>query len=524
MLTVEELNMMSQEEVQAVLRRVQQEATYEIFNRRDLYYITANPEALGKCRDGPGTNVNSNIYRKISQRRNVWPDQEGDSDGVPRLPPKPSEEEGESDDDMENLERLKGFDNAKVAWWEAFEQTAHAYPTIVDGKVTLTSEPNEEQEELIPKLCQFDQHPHASQNPSDVPNIAFVRDWRLGEEGDWEYYPYRMYHAEAWKRTFRRWLDDTVRRSCYANMFHEAFFDGTGHPDGVRSFYVPQSPDISTVMDPADEEGLLHRHETAEGYCRNMAIHHRKEQEKAAVDNRRAREAYLGYLQESEKNPHSPKAKVYFRPAEMRDVPQLIPILNWFAKNSTVSGDLTDVQPADVRERITTAKNAKLPFILAVERKDRRAATDDDKAPEKLFGYALVTDYMDPESSGKYTVQLEMFVIPEQQRLGIGRCLLDKVKEICDPSFTPRAGYFFNISREERHKYGLGGQRVLARLMVVLSFVPEDRPKYKWVKEWLEKHGFELQGQLKGARVKDERFLDVNYLVRNSWFIHSNYH
>ncbi|PWY90136.1 hypothetical protein BO70DRAFT_393322 [Aspergillus heteromorphus CBS 117.55] len=526
-LTVKELNSLPQEEVRALLKKLQTEIVYKAHRAKDLEYSTANPEILAKCRDGPGTNVEAPIFRKISLRRAVRPEQrEGQSQERPTAFPFPAEDD-ESDDDLGDLEGLRSrrIHKDKVAVpWEAFDNTPAAYPRVVCGEVTLVDEPDDEQKEMIPKLGIFGQHQHSLQNLNDVPDIQPEEDWNISHFCDWGYVPHGDYHAEAWQRRFRRWMLSTVAMACYADIYHPSFFDGTAHPDGVRAFYLPNLPAHDTISDPADKEVVLHRHETIEGYCYNLELHHKKEQEIVARRKRQAQEAYQEYLRERAKNPNIPKANIYLRAAEMRDVPQLLPVMNYFAKNSTVSTDVNEVQPADVRERIQKAKDAKLPFILAVERREHRTPGVEDSQPEKVYGYALVSDYLTPESSGKYTAQLEMFVIPSQQHLGVGRCLMDKILEICDPSFTPRAGYFFDVSLEEKHKYGLGGHRVLARLMVVLSFVPEDRPKYKWVRDWLAKHGFELQGQLKGARVKDQRFLDVNYFVRKSFFILSSYY
>ncbi|RAK87103.1 hypothetical protein BO79DRAFT_256599 [Aspergillus costaricaensis CBS 115574] len=83
------------------------------------------------------------------------------------------------------------------------------------------------------------------------------------------------------------------------------------------------------------------------------------------------------------------------------------------------------IRTCDIRQRIQAAKDARLPFIVAVER-------GSGNQRENIFGFATAKDYTGSETSGRYTAELESFVIPEQQRKGIGNCLMDKLLKVCD--------------------------------------------------------------------------------------------
>ncbi|GLA94097.1 hypothetical protein AtubIFM57143_001043 [Aspergillus tubingensis] len=90
------------------------------------------------------------------------------------------------------------------------------------------------------------------------------------------------------------------------------------------------------------------------------------------------------------------------------------------------------LEPGDIRQGIQAAKDAHLPFIVAVER-------GSGNQRENIFGYATAKDYTGSETSGRYTAELESFVIPEQQRKGIGNCLMDKLLLRRNAS-SPKAG------------------------------------------------------------------------------------
>ncbi|OOF95445.1 hypothetical protein ASPCADRAFT_507303 [Aspergillus carbonarius ITEM 5010] len=486
-------------EIRAELEQLKKEALANFRKKQEEVEVeTADPAVLAKCRDGPGVDPDSKICEEIAKRRRVRPVLETDSNVEPSTRPEISGEEPE-DDSLENLEELKeNFDKDKLMpQWDAFRNDLVFYPNVINGQVTLASEPTEAQRELQEKFLLFDCHPHASQDVNKLPPFPESLEWQPDSHlCNWCFVPLGVYHVDKWKRKFRRWLDYTIVMSCYADNYHKSFFDGTAHPDGVHTFFIPELPDHTTILDPNDEQGQLHRNETAEGYCKNLAMHTKKEEEDEEQRLLRVRRANEAFLASREVNPNAPKANIYLRPAEMRDIPQLLPIYNWYARESSLSIHTRDLTPDYIRERIQAAKVAQLPFIVAVERSCRER--------EAIFGYATASEYTaGPDTAGKFTAQLEVFVLPEKQRKGVGYCLLDKLLQICDPMYMSKEGYTFD--NRGVGGYSLGGERVLARLIFCMNIKPEDRAVYRWTRDWLERHGFEMQGQLKGAACKFER-------------------
>lgn len=482
------------------LKKLQQEIiTKAHLNRfKDLDSPSTNPEALVKVREGPGTDPKSEIYLELAKHRNVPGKTSSASSSAAAQSRRAS-----SDDDPQVktkiwLERCR-------AQWINYTESPSVYPVIEDGRLLLLSEPTSG-----PALVKTsDQDFGLRMNIEGVDEVEISdqpaeHNWGDAFYADWEFRPRACSSFEAFRDWFRRWLDSTIPICCYVDIYHPAFFDGTAHPDGEQSLIIPDFDDHTTRLDWNDEESRLHYHETVEGYCYNWKLQVKKEEEKEQERKVRARKAYIeGTKSPPVVNTPTPKANIYLRPVESRDVTELLEIMNWYIQRSTLTVDIARLDEEELRERIETSKRERLPFIVAAE---RRSAQSRRKTSQKLLGYALVTGAAGDRTAARFTAELEIFVRPEYKRRGIGRCLMDKLLEVCDPTYNPLGGYFFDADWEDRPGYRPGGRRRLARLIFVLSYPYDDRQQYKWVHEWLEnEYEFEQQGVLNGARIKFSR-------------------
>ncbi|GKZ71084.1 hypothetical protein AnigIFM63309_002007 [Aspergillus niger] len=499
-------------ELRAEIRRLQKEELAKIYQNLCKEEVeTADDEVVAKCRDGPGVDPKSEVYQEIEKNRCVRPMEEVDLNVEALSMVNDSDKEPE-DDRLDNLEELKfSFDSLlKAPQWDAYEKQSLNYPQVINNQVTLSPEPSEAQATLRAKTQKFGVHPYASRGaPPTFPPSAYQKWRKYDHLCDWWWAPPMLPFYDSWLQKFRSWLDETIENACYADIYHKGFFDGTAHPDGVRTFLIPDLPKATTILNPNDELGHRHRHETAAGLSYNLVMHKKVDAELEEQKLALSRRMQLECMATMPPNPNTPRANIYLRPAHVGDANQLLPIYNWYAQNSFVSVDIGTVQPDDVRERIQTARDARLPFIVAVERGSGHQR-------ETIFGYATAKDYTGWETSGRYTVELELFVIPEQQRKGIGNCLMDKILQVCDGNHRTKGGYDFNHTGLSG--YGLGGHREFARLIFKFTYIPEERQSKSWVRDWLAKNNFELQGRLCGVRAKNERLLDVAYFVHNNIF------
>ncbi|PLB48156.1 hypothetical protein P170DRAFT_497262 [Aspergillus steynii IBT 23096] len=499
------------EELERLRAEIVQKAHLNRF--KNLEYDSANPEALVKCRKGPGTDPSSDFYRIMAHRRREGKVATVVEKTTPSSSDSASSETAAAAAAAAAAEEEVTMDPAiaYVIQWEQYIQSPHIYPIVEDGKMHLSQTPTAEHEHIERQMSQTGIDPANAQVDKDMPRPD--NKWADAFYADWEYRPRAYSGLEAFRDWFRRWLDSNIQICCYADIYHEAFFDGTAHPDGVRTMYIPNLDDKETGLDKSDEMSMLHAHETAEGYCHNWVLHTRKHEEEQRVQKDLRRQAYIEAMRAPpQSNPNSPKANVYLRPAQFEDSQGILQIMNWYAKNSTLSTDVRNLETGDVRQRIENCEENKLPFIVAVE---RNTGPIRDNSPENILGYALAKDSVGIETSGRFTAELHVFVKTGFKRQGIGRCLIDKLLEVCDPTYIPKGGYFFKATFDEQPRFGAGGPRRLARLFFAVGYQSERSHEARWLMEWLfDKYDFEEQAILKGARVKFDHFNDVSYLVR----------
>ncbi|KAE8351294.1 hypothetical protein BDV28DRAFT_150130 [Aspergillus coremiiformis] len=490
------------EELNRLRAQIVQEAHLARF--KDLDYPTANPEILERCRTGPGTDPNSDFYLSITKCR-LAPTQSGGVHSAAALSSGGGHET--ANPDMSEAQKA-------AAQWKAYEISPGAYPIIRNGELNLSPDPADEHKRIQAQLAYSGLQGGTGEQNTGSEEKQTHR-WTDIYYADWEYRPHACSSTyEAFRDWFRRWLDTTIHICCYADIYHHAFFDGTAHPDGVRTMYIPNLEDNSTLPDMDDEEWQLHRHETVQGYCYNWGLQDKKERDEERVRRKIARDHYLEGLRNLPQPSESVlKENVYLRPVEVSDVPGLLEIFNWYAEKSPLSLNIRALEAGDIRQCIDDCIDEKLPFIVAAERRFRATS---NAGPEKILGYVLATDHLGQRTSGCFTAELELFVKPDHVNKGIGKCLMDKVLEVCDPTYIPKRGYFFDCNREDRSGYWSGGRRRLGRLLFAISYPSDKISTYNWIEDWLKRHyDFEEQGRLKGARVKFGRFLNVTYLVRN---------
>ncbi|EAW22362.1 GNAT family N-acetyltransferase [Aspergillus fischeri NRRL 181] len=497
------------------LKRLQEEIVLQAhLNRyKDHEDDTANPESLAKCRDGPGTDSKSDVYKIIARCR-LAANPNATSSNPSSIPE--DKFEGDVNDRYfvdEIRSRVQKFYAAKLdAQRESYHNSVSVYPAIVDGQIFLSRYPSVEHERLQ-KTPSNAERQTGNQDDSHKPEHCSKVKW----EDRWEMRPRACSTYEGFRDWFRHWLEMETGDSSNIDIHHQAFFDGTAHMDGIKSLYVLDLGDVPTRLDMTSEATRLHHHETAEGYCHNLALHMKAAEEEARTRRKQARDAFIEGLKVcSPKDPNSPRANVYLRGVEDSDIPGLLMILNWYGQKSNLSSSLGTLDEQDVRQRIEDSRRAKLPFIVAAER--RRGPSVHD-TPEKILGYALARDSLGLQTTGRYTAELEIFIKPDHKRRGIGKCLLDKLIEVCDATYVPKRGFFYDAGCDDKTGLYPGGSRTLKRLVFTISYSVPERSQIKWLIDWLERdYHFEQQGVLKGARVKFERFLDVSYLTRNAGY------
>ena len=266
-------------------------------------------------------------------------------------------------------------------------------------------------------------------------------------------------------------------------------------------------------VDMKDEMNAMYNGETTEFLATNYIGHKQLEDDERAITIQQLRQADIKKSHEIlAVRQASVKYNICVRPASRADMAQVADIFNYYVSESPRTTELEPVTVQTMEERFYTAFHDKLPFFVAISmrppvKKGKRGVRG--VYSEKILGFVLSQDFSAITLAERYTSELELYVHPEWRHRGVGKSLLDKVLEVCDPGWSPRQGYYFECDQDVAYKYGNGGQRDLANLIFVIrhynKVLPGDEPDYEWIKEWLAGYGFEEQGCLKNTSVKHGR-------------------
>lgn len=245
-----------------------------------------------------------------------------------------------------------------------------------------------------------------------------------------------------------------------------------------------------------------------------------------------------------------PKLNIYLRPATRADLSELTRIYNWYIHNSSQPAELTAIDESAMLSRMEFCATSKLPFIVAAKKSQKNTRPiplmDDEELSRRLLlpkthkqhialtriknlaGFCCANDFTQPDFVEHIAADIELYVDAEHHRLGVGRCLMDKMLQICDHSHQLSMDVPFHCDQEYRHLYGPGGNRNLHKICILLrkwhtpkpvtinvqgkrksrklAFAKTAENDYgQWMKEWFESFGFEEEGYLKKMGAKKGR-------------------
>ena len=322
---------------------------------------------------------------------------------------------------------------------------------------------------------------------------------------DWLYPTLFENQLPAFILQFRAWLSSAAGVPDNLITNRRSFFDGTAHCDGINSFFIPEVDELVTFLDHSDKHNAAHAHETSAGYMHNYMTRIAKEKAEEAQRKLMAKLEYremMKKLDEQKPNPNVPKASIYLRPVENHDIHELTNIYNWYIRNTVRCLELQEITEQEMINRKDEILRERLPFIVAIERKPNNIG----RMVEAVVGFASATDFTGPNTASRHTAELELFAHPQKLRLGIGKCLIDKLLEATDRAYVAKSGYFFDAKLVVRPTYFNGGSRPLARLIFLIHFPVKEDAEYLWIKDWLEKNFmFEEQAMLKGTGFKQDK-------------------
>ena len=153
------------------------------------------------------------------------------------------------------------------------------------------------------------------------------------------------------------------------------------------------------------------------------------------------------------------------RKISAKDYPQILEILNYYIKNTTINFSQTPITILDLSKMVDTI-TTKYPFIVLVEN-------------ETILGYAYLSAF-NPKQSYDITADLSIYLNPNVKSKGYGKILLNEIETLAKKQDIKN---IISIITAENHKS--------------LAFH--------------QQNGFKIVGQLEKVGYKFNRYLDVYY-------------
>lgn len=245
-----------------------------------------------------------------------------------------------------------------------------------------------------------------------------------------------------------------------------------------------------------------------------------------------------------------PKLNIYLRPATQADLRELTRIYNYYVARGCQTPELRKIDESEMASRMEYCSAGKLPFLVAAKKSQRRAkptpSVDDKEMSrrsglpvthqkhialsriEELAGFCCVNDFTQPDYVEHISADIEIYVDFQYKNQGVGKSLMDKMLQICDPRHQLAMNVPFHCDEGVGHLYSPGGGRDLHKLVIIvrkwhqpkLAQMDVEGPRGsgrfpftrtceddygRWLRKWLESLGFEVEGHLKKVGAKHGR-------------------
>ncbi|KAH7406781.1 hypothetical protein DE146DRAFT_689724 [Phaeosphaeria sp. MPI-PUGE-AT-0046c] len=199
-----------------------------------------------------------------------------------------------------------------------------------------------------------------------------------------------------------------------------------------------------------------------------------------------------------------PKANVYFRPFQPRDVEGIGAIYNHYVEE-TIHANEFDARTAEqIGNRINTVVQEGLPFLVAIA-KGNHSRVPTSYVEEKVVGFASLDDYCDRSSLYRYSFELNLFVHPGYTSQNIASCLLDALLEMSNTGYNACGGYEY---RNESEYLKMGPKRVIKT--ITLTIYKEHGASADSASDFLKRFNFSRCGHISKAGYKYGKVVDAH--------------
>ena len=335
-----------------------------------------------------------------------------------------------------------------------------------------------------------------------------------------------------------------------ANAMHYGYtFDGDEHPAKYANLVTKDEFEGEAFLDQTDPNNIRFQHETTENLVENWLKHIKNAKQISHQAGVTVREEH----DEDQVEPveyYQPKLNIYLRPATEADLSELTRIYNSHIRDGVVPPEVYPVDESQMQLRIDTAREHHLPFLVAAKKNQKGSKqiplTDGEeysrrrKLPvqhekrlqltsiEQLAGFCCAQDYTCADYVEHISADIELYTDLNCKQMGVAKCLLDRMLYILDRGYMLTTKCAFHCAPEIRHRYGLGGDRDLAKVYFQIrkfnqpvghTIQPDKKREHRklpmhatsegdydlWMKKWFEGYGFEQEGLLRKVGAKNGR-------------------
>jgi L-amino acid N-acyltransferase YncA len=203
-----------------------------------------------------------------------------------------------------------------------------------------------------------------------------------------------------------------------------------------------------------------------------------------------------------------PATNIYIRPVQPADVRGIMEIYNYYV--DTIHANEFDIPTEQqMQDRINDVVTAGLPFLVAIA-KGKQPKGSKGYVSERIVGYVQLDEYCGQSSIYRYTFEMKLYVHPGFVCQKIAQCLLDRILEMCNTSYSARGGYEYHNNYEYLKN---GPSRVVKTIM--LSVHIEHGEKDTKAHEYLKPFKFYRAGHIPEIGFKNGKVVD-KFLFRHT--------
>jgi len=292
------------------------------------------------------------------------------------------------------------------------------------------------------------------------------------------------------RKQMQQWLDQSVVEATDSpvkvDVENASFTEGHALADGEEELSGQVDPEEHETFLPTDPFTVARAHETAE----DRAQAYQQKLRDEAVESKEERRMWRQVIKDRDANEvippnrHKPKANIYIRPAEDRDMAQITEIYNHYVRTAVVASERTPLTVAQWRTRWHGSMDEHYAFLVAVQMSAKGPSHNRRQANELVIGFAYAEDYGDSDGVYRYTCELQFWVHHDYPCVGVGKTLVDRMIFSLDPIYCTRGGTPFVGGEDELH-YMWGGRKIVAKILILIPYPADDDSNVKWQEKWL---------------------------------------